>query len=73
MNVNNLNQLFEHIELIDEDNARLYRENEQLSIEVAELKGKIVKLEQEVADKDFHIVTLHSDFERLEELFDRQA
>jgi regulator of replication initiation timing len=66
-----LNALYEHIEIIHDDNQRLFDENKQLEIERNELKARLVTLEQEVADKDVHIVQMHSDMDRIESLYNQ--
>jgi len=66
-----LNSLYEHIEIIHEDNKRLFNENIQLEIERNELKARLVTLVQEVADKDVHIVQMHDDLERIESLYNQ--
>lgn len=71
IDVRDLNSLYEHIEIIHEDNQRLFKENKQLEIERNELKARLVTLEQEVADKDVHIVQMHSDLERIENLYNQ--
>jgi len=71
MEVKDLNALYEHIEIIHDDNQRLFDENKQLEIERNEFKARIVSLEQELADKDVHIVQMHSDMDRIESLYNQ--
>jgi regulator of replication initiation timing len=71
MEVKDLNALYEHIEIIHDDNKRLFDENKQLEIERNELKARLVTLEQEVADKDVHIIQMHSDLDRIESLYNQ--
>jgi regulator of replication initiation timing len=71
VDVRDLNALYEHIEIIHDDNKRLFDENKQLEIERNELKARLVTLEQEVADKDVHIVQMHSDLYRIENLYNQ--
>jgi regulator of replication initiation timing len=68
-NVNDVNSLFEHIEVIHEDNSRLFKENQQLIIERDELKERVIQLEQANADLNVHIIQIHSDLERIEGLY----
>ena len=67
-NLYSVNDLYEHLELVHNELELLEKENKQLTIEVAELRGVVVKLEQEIADKDVHIIQMHSDLERAEYL-----
>ena len=65
-NLYSVNDLFEHLEIMHNELDMLEKENKQLKIEVAELRGVVVKLEQQIADKDVHIIQMHSDLERAE-------
>ena len=67
-NLYDVNALFEHLELMHNELEVIEKDNQQLTIEVAELRGVVVKLEQQIADKDVHIIQMHSDLERAEYL-----
>jgi regulator of replication initiation timing len=69
-NVNDLNSLFDHIEIIHADIDKFVAENEQLRIELKELKEKLIRQDQELADKNVHIIQLHKDLDRQDELLD---
>jgi len=68
--VADINELFDHIGVIHEDNERLFKENGQLKIELNELKETLVRLEQNNADKDVHVIQMHKDLDRLDEIID---
>jgi hypothetical protein len=64
-----LNELFEHLEIMHSDLLKLEHDNSQLEIEKKELIEKIIVLERNNADKDYHILRMHKELDDLEKKY----